>query len=385
MSKKILIIVGLVLFFVSTFISYSLFAEGGGIGNITSPISVDKTTPGDGASTLSVSPEEPRTEECPLNGELLPKSYRKIWESRRPLGVMIENHLDARPQSGLSDADVIYETVAEGGITRFLAVFYCKDAKLIGPVRSARVYYISMIAEYGDYPLYAHVGGANTPGPADALGLIRKLDWDGYNDMNQFAIPFPYYYRDYELLPGRATEHTMYSTTQKLWEYARVKRGLTNVDKQGNEWDKNFVKWKFKDDEPKQEVTKISFDFWSNKPDYAVTWTYDPQTNTYKRFHTTTPHIDHNTNKQLTTKNVVVTFMNESPANDGYPGGHRLYKTTGSGQALVFHDGLVVKGTWSKKDMFSRLKLTDVSGHEIAFDRGQIFIEMVPQGNTIDY
>jgi hypothetical protein len=185
MNKKVIIFLGLLLFVISTYISYALFAEEGA-GNFKSSIPSKQAG---STSTLQSSPDEPKTEECPINGELLPKSFRSIWEGRRPMGVMIENHHDARPQSGLSDADVIYEAVAEGGITRFLAVFYCKDAKLIGPVRSARVYFIHMLAEYGDNPLYPHVGGANTPGPADALGLIRKIDWDGYNDMNQFVFP----------------------------------------------------------------------------------------------------------------------------------------------------------------------------------------------------
>ena len=66
----------------------------------------------------------PKTEECPLNGGMFTTVERDIWQARRPMGVMIENHLDSRPQSGLSRADIIYEAVAEGGITRLLALFY---------------------------------------------------------------------------------------------------------------------------------------------------------------------------------------------------------------------------------------------------------------------
>jgi len=67
----------------------------------------------------------PKTEECPLNGGLFSKPEQAIWEKRRPIAIMIENHADSRPPSGLSRADVVYEAVAEGGITRFLAIFYC--------------------------------------------------------------------------------------------------------------------------------------------------------------------------------------------------------------------------------------------------------------------
>jgi len=76
---------------------------------------------------------------------------------------MIENHLDSRPPSGLSRADVIYEAVAEGGITRFLTVFYCGVASedvRIGPIRSARIYFLDFASEYGDKPLFVHQGGA---------------------------------------------------------------------------------------------------------------------------------------------------------------------------------------------------------------------------------
>src|SRR3972149_10745098 len=70
----------------------------------------------------------PKTEECPLNGGMYSKVEREIWEGRRPIAAMVENHADSRPASGLSKADVVYEAVAEGGITRFLAIFYCGSA-----------------------------------------------------------------------------------------------------------------------------------------------------------------------------------------------------------------------------------------------------------------
>ncbi|GIW64151.1 MAG: hypothetical protein KatS3mg092_0084 [Patescibacteria group bacterium] len=91
---------------------------------------------------------EPKTEECPINGAFYSKSQRQKWEARRPLGVMIENHVEARPQSGLSSADVVFEVVAEGGITRFLSVFYCQDAPYIGPIRSARIYFIKLFTRF---------------------------------------------------------------------------------------------------------------------------------------------------------------------------------------------------------------------------------------------
>jgi hypothetical protein len=336
---------------------------------------------------LVVDATMPRTEECPLNGKMLTTKHKELWEKRRPLGVMIENHKEARPQSGLSSADIIYEAVAEGGITRFLAIYYCEDAKYIGPVRSARMYFLSMLQEYGKNPLYAHVGGANTPGPANALGEIDDLNWSNYNDLNQFAVPFPYYWRDYDRLPDVATEHTMYSSTSKLWDYATKKRSLTNVDENSKSWDATFTKWKFKeDDTTKGTVAKITFDFWANlKSDFTVDWIYNKTSNAYKRNDGGVPHLDKNTGKQLESKTVVVLFVKESPANDGYEGGHLLYKTLGMGDALVFMDGKAIEATWSKKTDASRTILTDKNDKEISFNKGQIFFEILPIGNKVQY
>ena len=111
-----------------------------------------------------IDPNLPKTEECPINGKMFSKPERDIWESRRPMTAMVENSLEARPQSGLSYADVVYEAVAEGGITRFLAVLYCgtsvKDIR-IAPIRSVRVYFVDWAAEYSKYPIFVHSGGAN--------------------------------------------------------------------------------------------------------------------------------------------------------------------------------------------------------------------------------
>ena len=119
--------------------------------------------------------EGPKTEICPLNGEKFTREEKEIWSTRRPLTVMIENHLDSRPQSGLSNADIVYEAVAEGGITRFMGVFYCNAVKGasnkydVGPVRSARTYFLDLASEYADYPLYTHVGGANCSAVKDPV------------------------------------------------------------------------------------------------------------------------------------------------------------------------------------------------------------------------
>lgn len=388
MNKKFFFILSLLVFVVSFYFSYSFFA-GGAIGGFSSIFSkgTQNYKPPSQAEVPTIDEKAPKTEACPINGEKLTRAHRTIWEKRRPLLVMIENHLEARPQSGLTSADVVYEAVAEGGITRFLVVFYCKDAEgFVGPVRSARMYFLSMAQSYGDHPLYVHVGGANTPGPANALGEIKDLGWYGYNDMNQFAIPFPYFWRDYDRLPTKMTEHTMYSSTKKLWEFAKTKRELTNVNKDGEEWNANFLPWKFSEDSKTSDpVNKISFGFWQGKNDYGVSWEYDSNENSFKRINAGVAHKDKNNNKQITAKNVVIAFMKESPARDGYPDGHLLYKTTGGGSSIFFKDGKAYEGSWKRKDEESLIRFYDEADEEIAFNRGQTWIEIVPEGNKVEY
>ncbi len=385
-SKKIAFIIGFIVFIVAGGASYVYFSRST-VGSKAPEVAYKSPVANDaGGVDLS---SGPKTEECPMNGKLMTKAQRDVWEKHRPMGVMIENHTEARPQSGISTADIVYEAVAEGGITRFLNIFYCADAKTIGPVRSARMYFLRILEEYGANPLYVHVGGANTPGPANALGEINNLGWDGYNDMNQFAVPFPYYYRDYERLPNRATEHTMYAATAKLWDYANKTRKLTEVDEKGKRWDTNFVKWKFRDDAPaasRGTTNKISLTFWSQfQGDYGVVWTYHKDTNSYTRENGGKPHLDKNTGKPLEAKNIFVIFAKESPANDGYEGGHLLYAVIGGGDGIFFQDGNVVKGTWTKKDEKTRMKFFDATGKELSIVRGQVFVEIQPTGNKVTY
>ncbi len=381
MNQKTLLIVAVVLYVISAVGSYAYFSGSlPNTGNYKPPTTASNGTGEDSG---------PKTEVCPLNGAKYSKAARQKWEKRRPLGIMVENSTDSRPQSGMSEADVIYETVAEGGITRFLLMYYCQDPKIVGPVRSARIYFVRLLQGYGNYPLYAHVGGANTPGPADALGEIADLEWGGYNDLNQFSVPFPNFWRDYDRLPGVATEHTMYTDTNKLWNYAAKQKKLTNVDAEGESWDETFTPWKFQDDAKAGDrgtVAAATYHFWDqSEANYGVTWTYDAETNSYKRANGGEPHLDKNNGKQLTAKNVVVIEAEESPANDGYEGGHLLYDLSSGGNAYIFQNGQAIEGTWSKEEFESAMTFEDEDGKEIEFVRGQIFVSIIPEGNKVTY
>lgn len=376
---------GIGLYLIITGVSYWAFTSFSTSGsNVLSPLVTGQKSKVDSSA--------PKTESCPLNGKMFTKNEKDVWSKRRPLTVMVENHLDSRPQSGLSSADVVYEALAEGGVTRFMPVFYCgvsaEDIQ-IGPVRSARMYFMDWASEYAtdDRPLYAHVGGANKPGPADALGNIKKYGWDSYNDLNQFSIGFPTFWRDYERL-GRevATEHTMYSSSDKLYEVA-IERGLTNVNKDNEEWNSDWVSWEFKDGAAIQtpKASNIKFSFWSNNlgDDYSVAWTFDSATNSYLRENGGQLHNDLNTEKQLSASNIVIMFQNVKGPIDELK--HVLYGTTGTGKALVFQNGDVIEGTWKKAKRISRTMFTDKKGKDIPFVRGQIWVTAVDSSTKVTF
>ena len=226
-------------------------------------------------------------------------------------------------------------------------------------------------------------------GPADAIGELQDLEWWGYNDLDQFAVPFPNYWRDYDRLPNRATEHTVYTNTQKLWEFAAKTRKLTNVDKKGVAWDEDWEQWKFAEDAKESargNIKTISFSFWDNSlgSDYKVVWNYDIASNSYLRVNGGKKHIDLDTGKQLTAKNIVVVFSDESIADDGYEHGqHLLYDLLGEGDALVIQNGKSIKASWSKPKEERMMRFENEDGDEIEFVRGKIWIEVVPTGNKV--
>lgn len=396
MKKQTLIIVSIVLYVLATGVSFAAFqalspATGTGDGTSREPGRFAKLisplVPKAGQGKVAVGDDVPKTEACPLNGKMYTKAERDAWETRTPLAVMIENHTEARPQSGLSSSDVVYEAVAEGGITRFMAMVYC-DAQasdiILAPIRSARTYFIDWASTYQE-PIYVHVGGANLPGPTDALGQIEQYKWAGKNDFNQFSIGFPTFARNYSritLADGKtlATEHTMETSSERLWKYAKDNRKITNWTGAGQ-----YKGWEFKDDAAEKGSTAtVSYDFWEDYTDFAVRWDYDAATNSYRRVMAGEPHVDLNNGQQIAAKNVVLLITTEKgPLNENK---HMLYGTTGSGKALVFQDGNVVQANWQKASRTAPLQFTGANGKPLTLNRGLTWISVLSTSNTtIEY
>lgn len=382
-------IIGIALYLIATGASYAGFTYVGA-KKADYPTLTD-TAKDASQDHFGIDPSIPRTEACPINGELFTKQERETWEKRRPLAVMIENHAESRPQSGLSYADVVYEAVAEGGITRFMGVFYCGisgGSVTLAPVRSARTYYLPWVLEYD--ALYNHVGGAGICSDVtvdNRAKALCQIDQYKIKDMDQFGISFPTCYRNYDRLDHPvATEHTMACVTDKLIKLA-AQRGWTNVDAKGVAWDKNFKPWKFKDDAgagDRGASLSASFVAWKGyEKEYGVRWEYDALTNSFKRFNGGVAHTDLENKKQLTAKSVVIMFAKETGPVDDHA--HLLYTNTGSGNGLLLQDGKVTNITWKKTDWSARTTFFDTNAKEISFNRGQLWIEMLPIGTSVSY
>lgn len=393
-AKKTTFIATLVgLYLLSTGISWAVFSF---IGQSTGVDSGDVEQ-----TRKKIGEGLPKTEECPINGMYYSEPEREIWEGRRPIAAVIENHHESRPPSGLSKADIVYEAVAEGGITRFLGIFYCGTAAeevKIAPVRSARVYFVNYATEYGDFPIFMHVGGANdyagygdTARDARALELLETLGWRvprGNDFDTTYDSGFPVFWRNYERLDRDvATEHTMMASLDEAYKQAE-KRGFAAKDLEGNSWDAAFKKWAYSDGSASSapEAANIKFNFWEDgslAEFYEVEWKYDSAINSYVRENGGEPHVDLATGEQIRSTNIVILFAKERTSVDRNH--HVLYTTIGTGDALVFQNGGVIEAAWEKESATERTIITDESGDEISFVRGPIWLEILPVGNVVDY
>lgn len=277
--------------------------------------------------------------------------------TNRPVtGIMIENSPDARPQSGLTDAGIVYEAIAEGGITRFLAVYQDTQPNYIGPVRSARPYYLDFIAPYDAG--YAHVGGS-----PQALSDIKSL---GIKDLDQF-----YNGNSYVRVTDRYAPHNVYTGFDKL-DALNKSKGYTTS---------KFTGFARKPDVPQTPTARV-IDFSISSPLYSPRFEYSSDTNSYKRSQDGQPHIDQKSKAQISPKVVVALVTDKSYDPDGY---HTDYKTVGSGKMYVFQDGIVSEGTWQKTDRKSQYVFTDKNGLPMKLNAGQTWISLVANQSDVTY
>ncbi|HET7678361.1 MAG TPA: DUF3048 domain-containing protein [Candidatus Limnocylindrales bacterium] len=340
-----------------------------------SPTGAPTPTPTVGASPLpsptpTLAPHEPGAVAATTNGVLVPWAERER-ATRHPIAVIIDDHPDARPQSGLASADIVYQALAEGGVPRYLAVFQAGDAEAVGPVRSSRFYFVAWAAEWR--ALLAHVGGA-----PNSLAYLRRIDgrlvWNA--DEFRWGGRAGYFWR----IRQRLSPHNVYSSTSRLRELAERLGATAPVS--GSPW--TFTVETPRARRPSGGSLVIPY-AWNR-----VSYRYDAASNRYLRSVTREGRqVDAGSERRVAPANVIVLFMRTGRLSDSGPGstneakGRLELAFTGTGRALVLRNGEVVSAVWSKKDDAAPTLLRYPRGHRLAglpvpLVRGQIYVQVVP-------
>jgi hypothetical protein len=270
---------------------------------------------------------------------------------------MIENSIFARPQSGIKQAGVVFEAIAEGGITRLATLHQEDRPALIGPVRSVRPYYIDWMAPFDS--TFAHVGGS-----ANALSTVRN---GSFKDTDQF-FNGSFFYR----ATDRDAPHNVYTTSDKL-DALNASKGFNSS---------TFTAWPRKAETPAVAPNANHIDVAVSGPAYNVAYDYDKTTNSYNRFLGGEPSKDRELG-QVQPKVVVVIKV---PTTLGFEDGYREQMTTnGVGDAYIFQDGVAIKGHWRKDAQKAQMVFYDASAHTIGLNPGQTWVTVVAPEKSVSW
>lgn len=272
--------------------------------------------------------------------------------TKRPVtAIMIENSPDARPQSGLRDAGIVYEAIAEGGITRFLALYQESRPGLVGPVRSVRPYYVEWGAAYD--AAVAHIGGSSR-----ALQMIRSGSYGV--DLDQFFNAGAYWRAS-----DRYAPHNVYSNFDRLDALSSAKGKTAST----------FTPMERKDDAASKNPNATRINLPISSASYNIDYRYDAASNSYTRFLGGAPHTDREAGQIAPKVVIALSVAMSRQLEDGY---REQITTTGSGRAFLFQDGTVTEATWQRPDVKSQLVLTDAAGTPLKFNRGQTWVTALP-------
>lgn len=294
-------------------------------------------------------PPKPTTEASVLTGAQV-----AIGANQRPItSVQIENSPDARPQSGLLDAGVVFEAIAEGGITRFNASFQESKPDFIGPIRSVRPYYAQLVAPFD--PVFVHAGGS-----AEGLATLSTL---GLKDLDHGANGGAF-----QRISERYAPHNLFSNTSAL-DAVIASRGYTAGAPKG------FLR---KAEKPGQPIIAKTIDLQISSPLYNVHYDYDQTSNTYKRSMAGKPHNDWRSGTQLSPKVVIAMAVPWSQN-----GIYSVYGIIGSGSGVVFQDGQATTVTWTKSGAKEQISFTGPDGQPLGLNPGQTWITLVKSASDI--
>ncbi|MGH9046262.1 MAG: DUF3048 domain-containing protein [Acidimicrobiales bacterium] len=288
---------------------------------------------------------------CPLTG--LPAPLGSVPQ-RPALAVKVDNFAAARPQTGLDQADIVFEEPVEGGITRYVAVFQCQSANLIGPIRSARNIDIGILGEFGR-PLLVSVGGIDPVlNNIEASPIIE-------NDLRVDSSVV-------QNVPGRFAPYDTYASSSALW-------GL-----QPDQTTPPAPVFAYSEAVPAgTPATSIAIPFSSNS---NVVWTYDPTAQEYLRSYATTPDVLSDGTQNSATNVVVQTVqITYGPWLENDVGGlevqANLYQDA-SGPAEIFRNGVEIAGTWQRDSLSQATEFTSSTGAPITLSPGRTWVELVP-------
>ena len=314
---------------------------------------VARTEPTTEQSEPEPEPEpEPVTVASPLTGLQVSEA-----QAGRPVtAIVIENSPDARPQSSLHEAGFVFESIAEGGITRYLAFYQENTPDPIGPVRSLRPYFSDWAITF-DAPI-AHVGGS-----AEALGEVSAI---GVKSLTQFAYGDSYY-----RTTDRFAPHNVYTDFTRL-DALNKSLGYTSSD---------FSAWPRKVANPAATPTASEIVVDISSFTYQSSYTYDAENNRYLRRVAGAPEVDRETKTRIAPAVVVVIEVPFSINGDG----RYHYDLVGSGKATVFQDGTAAVGTWKKSGRNTQMTFTDDAGNEIKFNPGMVWMTAISPSQEVEF
>ncbi|MGF7047602.1 hypothetical protein J2T13_002107 [Paenibacillus sp. DS2015] len=282
----------------------------------------------------------------------------ELVSTLRPIAVMVNNAPQARPQSGLTQADIVYEVLAEGGVTRFVAIYQShNEVVTVGPVRSIRPYLIELGESYNG--LLVHAGGSQA-----AYSIIQK---QGKEDLDEIGNAGASFWRD----KSRKAPHNLYTDVEKLRAGADKLKYKTEV---------TIPSYPFRTNDELisgENANKIDISFLLKG--YKVSYQYDTASQMYKRSINDSPHIDLNNNEQLQAANVIVMGADHKVLDDV---GRLSVDLESGGEAMLFQRGVMIKGNWIHKadDVIRFVK----DGIEVPFVPGTTYINIVPNEPTFD-
>lgn len=278
----------------------------------------------------------------------------------RPFAIVVNNLKKALPQSGLMQADVFYEVLAEGGITRLVCVGQNYTSEKIGPIRSARDYFIDFALD--NEAVFVHHGGS--PG---AYSFINKNNID---DIDGMALDGVTFFRDNQRILERGLEHSSYVISDKIRE-SMANYGITPTLSENYQPMFNFYK---EDDDLELEDAKIAEKITLPYSDYQNSYfVYSPAKKEYERYQNNEMHLDEAENKQISVKNVIVQFADmEIIDNEG----RMKVGLIGEGTGYYFSNGKYIPIKWKKDGHFEQTKWYNKNGELLSINKGKTWINV---------